>query len=127
MLARADTETRLHSIKSSEKLAQALATHYDAFNVERASGFLFPSPRTVPSHANIGSPEREQREMLQSFGEIDPRRNQSAGEDLRKNLPTGSWFTGGADFQEWLSTKNSSLLLTGIRKKIITLSHPYVM
>lgn len=67
-------------------------------------------------NAHAESSARERREMLRCFGEVDPRKNQYIAEDLRKDLPTGSWFLDGDDFREWLNTDCSKLLLTGIRK-----------
>jgi len=56
--------------------------------------------------------------MLRCFGDIDPRKNQYIAEDLRRDLATGTWFTDGDDFKDWLITNNSKLLLTGIRKSL---------
>jgi hypothetical protein len=57
----------------------------------------------------------EQREMLETLGNIDARKWQESNIRLRQP-GTGVWFTDGPEFTTWLSTNQSKLWINGIRK-----------
>ena len=56
----------------------------------------------------------ERRRILDSFGEVDPRKNHDMSRKLRQPS-TGLWLTEGTEFRNWLlSTESARLWLFGI-------------
>ena len=57
--------------------------------------------------------DAERKRILEYVGKIDPKANQATGLKLRQP-GTGTWFTDGPEFRNWLSTNNAKLWLFGI-------------